>query len=212
VAPTSCGNGASAATVVSVRRWLTSALGVTLVVLVSATAVGASHVPGGAPLGEDFVTGSGAGPFGATGMVHTFDAHSGPSGEDARGTTESRFGTLQLHGSVICLAVTANRATIGVAISPNPTDVQAAFFFVEDHGGAGQDQMAFEVLQQLPTVCPTSPPLTPPFITEGDLTVHDAPPQPTAKDQCKEGGWRNLGVSFQNQGHCVAFVQRGPKP
>ena len=54
--------------------------------------------------GEDFVTGTAAGPFGATGMVHTFDAHSGPSGEDAGGTTASRFGTFQLQGSVICLA------------------------------------------------------------------------------------------------------------
>jgi hypothetical protein len=33
---------------------------------------------------------------------------------------------------------------------------------------------------------------------------------PTSKDQCKNGGWRQFG--FTNQGHCVAFVQRGPKP
>ena len=46
----------------------------------------------------------------------------------------------------------------------NPADIQAAFFFVEDNDGAGQDRMAFEVLQQLPTACPTSPSLRPPLI------------------------------------------------
>jgi hypothetical protein len=192
------------------RRGALAAVVASLLVLLLAPGAVASHDPSGAPFGEDFVTGTGAGPFGATGMVHIFDAHSGALGEDARGTVESRFGTFQLHGSVICLAVTANRATIGVAIAGNPADVQAAFFYVEDHDGAGEDRMAFEVLQQVPTVCPTSPPLffTPPLITEGDITVHDSPPFPTSKDQCKNGGWRNFGTAFKNEGQCVAFVQR----
>ena len=30
------------------------------------------------------------------------------------------------------------------------------------------------------------------------------------KDQCKNGGWREFG--FKNQGECVAFVERRPKP
>jgi hypothetical protein len=29
----------------------------------------------------------------------------------------------------------------------------------------------------------------------------------TSKDQCKNGGWRNLGTAFKNQGQCVSFVQ-----
>jgi hypothetical protein len=33
-------------------------------------------------------------------------------------------------------------------------------------------------------------------------------PGPTAKDQCKNGGWEQFG--FKNQGHCVAFVERRP--
>ena len=33
----------------------------------------------------------------------------------------------------------------------------------------------------------------------------DAPPLPTSKDQCKNGGWRTYGV-FKNQGDCVSFV------
>jgi hypothetical protein len=36
------------------------------------------------------------------------------------------------------------------------------------------------------------------------------PLAPTTKDQCKRGGWRQF--DFKNQGQCVAFVQRGPKP
>jgi hypothetical protein len=34
---------------------------------------------------------------------------------------------------------------------------------------------------------------------------------PAAKDQCKNGGWRNYGTTFTNQGQCVAFVARGPR-
>jgi hypothetical protein len=42
--------------------------------------------------------------------------------------------------------------------------------------------------------------------------VVDAQPLPTSKDQCKNGGWRGFGDTFKNQGQCVAFVERGPKP
>ena len=38
---------------------------------------------------------------------------------------------------------------------------------------------------------------------------------PTAKDQCKDGGWQNLvdssGNAFKNQGDCVSFVATGGK-
>jgi hypothetical protein len=34
--------------------------------------------------------------------------------------------------------------------------------------------------------------------------------EPTSKAECKDGGWRQFG--FRNQGECVAFVNRGPKP
>jgi hypothetical protein len=44
----------------------------------------------------------------------------------------------------------------------------------------------------------------------GDLTVVDAPPLPTSRDQCKNGGWQTYGV-FKNQGDCVSFVATGGK-
>jgi hypothetical protein len=44
------------------------------------------------------------------------------------------------------------------------------------------------------------------FTMTGTLTT----PVPTDKDQCKNGGWRNLaddqGQPFKNQGQCVSFV------
>ena len=48
-------------------------------------------------------------------------------------------------------------------------------------------------------------------VITGDIVVTDAPPVPTTKGQCKNGGWRSFGSAFQNQGQCVAFVNRGPK-
>ena len=35
---------------------------------------------------------------------------------------------------------------------------------------------------------------------------------PTSKEQCKNGDWLEFGSMFKNQGQCVAFVERGPKP
>jgi len=34
---------------------------------------------------------------------------------------------------------------------------------------------------------------------------------PTTKEQCKNGGWRNFGTSFKNQGDCVSFVATNGK-
>ena len=35
---------------------------------------------------------------------------------------------------------------------------------------------------------------------------------PGHKEECKDGGWRAFGDTFKNQGQCITFVQRGPKP
>jgi hypothetical protein len=34
-------------------------------------------------------------------------------------------------------------------------------------------------------------------------------PLPTSKNQCKNGGWKNFGTMFKNQGQCVKFVETG---
>jgi hypothetical protein len=43
------------------------------------------------------------------------------------------------------------------------------------------------------------------------LTVQDCVLQPLTKEECKNGDWRNF-AGVRNQGGCVAFVQRGPRP
>jgi len=35
---------------------------------------------------------------------------------------------------------------------------------------------------------------------------------PRTSEECKDGGWRDFGSRFRNQGQCVASVQRPPKP
>ena len=30
-----------------------------------------------------------------------------------------------------------------------------------------------------------------------------------SKDQCKDGGWKNMGMGFKNQGDCVSFFATG---
>ena len=48
----------------------------------------------------------------------------------------------------------------------------------------------------------------------GDKTTFDFErdlPMPTSKDQCKNGGWKNYGTTFRNQGDCVSFVASGGK-
>jgi hypothetical protein len=65
----------------------------------------------------------------------------------------------------------------------------------------------------LPLSAPGNPsiPLFPIF--GGDITVHDAQPFPTSKEQYKNGGWRSFGSTFKNQGDCVSFVAtRGKNP
>src|SRR5215216_6125716 len=45
---------------------------------------------------------------------------------------------------------------------------------------------------------------------EGNVIVTDTPPLPTTNDQCKNSGWKTLGV-FKTQGDCVSFVATGGK-
>jgi hypothetical protein len=180
-------------------------------------AAGASHDPSGAPFGEDFVTGRvfTSDPPGIAIAIHTvFNARSGPSGESPTGTVRIDVELLEPGNfltfdtaRVTCLNVTDNRATIG-------TQSQFGFgvlHFVEDNDGAGQDRHAVLLPGEVPTVCPANPSADPAPIFGGDITVHDAVPFPTSKDQCKNGGWREF-PGFKNQGQCVAFVERGRAP
>ena len=175
-------------------------LGVGLAISLGApSGAGASHDPSGAPFGEDFVTGTA---FLVDSTV-TLDAHSGPAGEDARGSVVFSSG---LVGSVTCLRVEDNRASVGIQF---PT-IQG-FYFVVDNGEGENDEITADVTFTPPTECPSPTRVGAFFGWEHvNVIVHDAPPRPTSKDQCKNGGWRDFGV-FKNQGDCVSFVATGGK-
>jgi hypothetical protein len=141
------------------------------------------------------------------GLDVTFNASSGPLGENPTGTVEaSIFG-----GPVSCLSVSGNQAVVGVPIFSSGEGV---LLYVADHGtpGPGLDTIGLVFTPSVPTVCPAPGGHEDVAIFRGGLTVIDAPALPTTRDQCKREGWRNFGTAFKNQGQCVAFVERHPQP
>jgi hypothetical protein len=152
-------------------------------------------------------------------------ARSGPSGEDPTGTFSAHFGGGQgpdYAGTVTCLTVNGRQATIGVEgtrrFGPPPPQPFGGVLVVSD-GGPSDAQPPWPDTLTFAEVGPPGPAdctaLTPPPFVEfsaRNITVVDAQTLPTSKDQCKHGGWRDFGDTFKNQGRCVAFVQRGPKP
>jgi hypothetical protein len=164
---------------------------------------------------EDSVVGSGTAVDPGVVFLERFDlnARSGPSGENPTGTASLApvdFPSLRIAGPVTCLNVTGNRAVIGVDNSLGTPALGDWFFEVTD--GAPDSIGVFGPLDSPPSVCPV-PGIGafPVPVVSGDIVVTDARPFPTSKDQCKNGGWRTF-PGFRNQGECVAFVERGPKP
>ena len=182
----------------------------------------ASHDPSGEPTGEDFVTGvatvtsispSEGCQLSCYGL--RLDAHSGPFGENAFGSTHLSQRFFVSGGPVTCLAVTGHRAVIG---GPDTEFTGSAYLFlVEDNAATGTpDRLLsnYTALPGAPTVCPSPDEFVadndrrPYTVVEGDLIVHDAhPPTPTSKDQCKDDGWRSF-PGFKNQGSCISFLNR----
>jgi hypothetical protein len=160
---------------------------------------------------------------------YAFSAASDATGEHPRGTVEyqegERFGLARQSGPVTCLRVEGKRASIGVEFLTNlgmPLSPRAALIVVEDNGPVEADRFAVRDLPPgtAPTDCPSPAgvALGPAFgfspgSTDAGVVVTDVQPPtrtPTSKEQCRHGGWRAFG--FRNQGQCIAFVARGPKP
>jgi hypothetical protein len=142
-----------------------------------------------------------AGPF----SLLAINATSGPSGENATGEVRFDVAGFSLGGPVTCLAVNGNSATI------NFQDTIGPFGLIKVQVLDSQP----DIFDSSPTVgAPTdcSTPLSPTIgispLSTGDIVVIDAPPVPTSKEQCKNGGWRDFGV-FKNEGDCVSFVATG---
>jgi hypothetical protein len=160
---------------------------------------------------QDSVTFTG-GPAGAGQFyVLTLDATSGPSGENPSGQADFFFSNLpgvvdvfHMQGPVTCLAVQGGSATINIQGQSQSFRGIVTIQVVD-----GQpDLFDMPAVLRDPTDCSPagfSTGLGGPLIP-GDIKVVDAQPTPTAKDQCKGGGWKQFG--FANQGLCIAFVSR----
>jgi hypothetical protein len=174
-------------------------LGVLVFGLLSMASVSvAAPEPPPQPL-QDTVAGTGTSGF--CGGTFQVDARSGPSGENPTG--QLACGTF-FSGPVTCLSVSGN-----VALLTTQTSQFGAVAVRITDNGPSADQV-----EAVPgTGCPTPVGSYIDMRFTGDIVVVDAPPAPptpTSKEQCKHGGWAQFG--FKNQGQCVAFVQRGPKP
>jgi hypothetical protein len=146
-------------------------------------------------------------------------------------------GTTRSETTATCLAVTGHVAIIGVTgtwqrFGATGFQLQiAGLVRVVDGGGPDSSADTFQSAITTgpeggpplpgPTSCsafpggfpvgPQPPFFFPSFTNQtGDVIVADARRFPTAKDQCKNGGWRTYGV-FKNQGDCVSFVATGGK-
>ena len=170
--------------------------------LLATLALAAAPAPAPA-LAQDSVVGSGTATTGTLSFDFAFDAASGPAGESPGGT--ATFGSST--GVVTCLSVAGNTAVVGVDNEVIPHFPVDSLYVLVDGGPAGAgDTITTYFLQAPPTPSTCSPPSgtpPPPFaVTSGDIAIHDAPPLPTSKEDCKNGGWRQFG--FKNQGRCVA--------
>jgi hypothetical protein len=174
-------------------------------------------------LGQDSATVSGETSL-SIGFFSSIDiqAASGPSGEDPTGRVfyvqtggagPKPVGSLT-SANVTCLAVSGNGAVIGFtdnfAGGPfNQVTVQVADLGPAD---SARDRWWIPALGRDPGDCAPfadAPGRSAP-LTLGDAVVTDAPPFPTSKDECKNGGWQTYGI-FKNQGDCVSFVATGGK-
>ena len=174
------------------------------------------------------------------GMHLRFDVRSGPAGENPTGTVSFREFIIENQDQaadleVTCLRVNGNVAIIGGSGRGSSSRYDLAYaglIRVVDGGSAvGHDTIQLAIIGEMidqdttslpgPTDCssfPSSfappPPYVPhPYVNDiGDVVVSDARRSPASKADCQQGRWRDYGDTFKNQGQCVAFVKRGPKP
>jgi DNA-binding beta-propeller fold protein YncE len=99
-------------------------------------------------------------------------------------------------------AVPAGTFPLGIAITRDGTSVYAA--------NAGSNSISQYAVRADGTLAPRSPATVAAGLNPLEIAVSPPPRVPTSKEQCKRGGYRQFG--FKNQGQCVAFVERGPKP
>jgi hypothetical protein len=191
-----------------IGRFTLPVISTALALLAVPATASASHVPGGAPAGEDFAVGSASTKQSSLDCcLVNLDAHSGPTGESPTGTASMTERSFFVGGPVTCLRVTGNRAIIGGTFG-GPGG--GYLFEVEDNSASGQPDRFSSPPAFAPVpgaTCPTD--LDTPLrdVTSGDLIVHDAtppPPVPSHLRQCLGGGWKAFG--FPSLQRCLTFV------
>jgi hypothetical protein len=195
-----------------------SARASTLAVLTSAFVALTLSSPVAAAPPQDSVTGtattSGTDVPRFENLAWTFAARSGPNGENPSGTVRAENlpgHELFFDDPVSCLNVHANVALLTL---PDPMFGEIAIR-VADNAGTGSPDLIESTISAPDGDCsvPEASYIRHDRVTSGDIAVlDDRPPLPVVKAQCKDGGWRAFGAAFKNQGQCVAFVERGPKP
>jgi len=180
---------------------------------VTSAAAQAAPTPASQPVGDSV-----SGTFTTIGFINQeiqwqISASSGPSGENPTGTISSVFREASFFdGTVTCLSVQDN---VALVITRDANFGTPLAFRITDNAGLGVADLVETTFASEPaTECeePETSYIRTDRVTSGDITVVDAPPIPTSTDQCKADGWGTFGGTFKNQGQCVAFVQRGPKP
>jgi hypothetical protein len=141
-------------------------------------------------------------------IIWELHATSGPNGENPSGLVRFSNGPANFGGPVTCLNVSGDTATITFVSDPSiisQPPINAEGNITVTVTDDQPDTFASGGQASTPTECPQSPPDTSGVeqLSNGDITVVDAQ-APTAKAQCKNGGWKEFG--FKNQGRCVAFV------
>jgi hypothetical protein len=146
----------------------------------------------------------GPGEFDGVPVVLGLNATSGRSGENPTGEVILAIAPNLIDvGPVTCLAVSGNSATLNFESQVLLGQI-VTLQVVDDN----PDTISIHVLGRAASDCSAPPPGNINPLSSGDITVVDAQPLPTTKDQCMNGGWEQLG--FANQGQCIAFVNHGP--
>jgi HYR domain len=158
---------------------------------------------------KDYVVG-----FGSISGAQTFDVfvEADPEGSNAAGTG-SGSGLYNFDARAVCLSVVGNRASVGFELTRGFESLGRGLLITYADNGdetTPDSIVSFTFMPNPPASCPEPSTGAASYTVQGDVDVHDAPPLPTTKDQCKNGGWKNFGSAFRNQGECVSFVATHP--
>ena len=153
-----------------------SVLAVSILVLAAIpTIASATHSPGKGPK-RDLVVGSARFPVVAAHV--RINAKSGPSGQNPRGHFFLRQGGYQFRGSVTCVLVVGNRASVGGRVTRlrgvgGPPVGSGFVQMIEDNGEPGMnDRSQTNFVPSPPMSCPA--PTTPFYaVARGNYVVHD---------------------------------------